>query len=725
MKESTDKSTTTLKGQIERITYSDGSFVIAKVKVPLHKDLVTVVGNIPSPAPGSVLSMRGEWAKHPKFGVQFKVTDCTCAVPASIYGITKYLQSGLIKGIGPSMAQRIVEKFGERTLDVIEHSAEELLTIEGIGAHRVKMIQDAWSEQREIRDVMMFLQSYDVSTAHATKIFQKYGSESIAMVKENPYRLSTDITGIGFLTADHIAQKLGVDVNSQMRAEAGILHILKEFNNEGHVYCPHDELIKKSNDVLHISEHILLAALQSLVLGNRIVIERLDAELGVYLVGFYISETKVAAKLMSLRHSQSRLEPIPADSALEWVQKKISVVLAEKQKEAIKAAISEKLLVITGSPGTGKTTITKAILEVLSKSTSKIILTAPTGRAAKRISETTGREAKTIHRLLEYMSGAFQRNENNPLDCDVVILDEASMVDIWLMYHLLCAIPDYATLIIVGDINQLPSVGPGSVLKDIINSGKITVVQLNEIFRQAQKSMIIMNAHKIINGDCPNLENHPGTDFFFINKDDPDEAQDTIVRLIKDRIPRKFGFRPISDVQVLTPMHRGAIGTDNLNMVLQQALNPDGIELVRGNRRFRVGDKVMQVKNNYDKDVFNGDIGIVERVDSVNQTAVVRMDERNVRYESGELDELVLSYAVSIHKSQGSEYPVVVIPLFRLHYIMLQRNLVYTGITRGKKLVVVVGTPSALSAAINNNQTMKRNTWLSNRLVAAAALAKE
>ncbi|MDR1907575.1 MAG: ATP-dependent RecD-like DNA helicase [Holosporales bacterium] len=705
-----------LRGQIERITYSEGGFVVAKVKVYNQNNLVTVVGNIPSPSAGSILDMQGEWSSHPKFGPQFKVTECTCSVPASIYGIQKYLQSGLIKGIGPFMAQKIVKEFGERTLDVIEHSAEELLKIEGIGAHRVKMIQQAWQEQKEIRLVILFLQSYDVSTTHATKIYQKYGNESIALVKENPYRLATDITGIGFLTADSIAKRLGIDEKSPMRAEAGILYVLKEISNDGHVFCSQCELIKKSGEILHIDDDILERAVQSLALSNKVVIERLDDVPCVFLLGYYVAETKVATKLTTLRDSQSRIKPIEAESALEWVQQKISITLADKQREAVKAAITEKLLVITGSPGTGKTTIIKAILEILSKNTPKIILTAPTGRAAKRMSETTGREAKTIHRLLEYVNGAFQRNENHPIDCDLLILDEASMVDILLMYHLLRAIPDYATIIIVGDINQLPSVGPGSVLKDIINSKNVTVVQLNEIFRQAQKSMIIVNAHKIINGDYPTIANKAGGDFYFIHEEDTDKAQSIIVQLIKDRIPRYFGYKPLADVQVLTPMHRGVIGTDSLNDALQNALNPRGAELLRGNKRFRLGDKVMQIRNNYDKDVFNGDIGFIERIDTENQMAIVRIDDRIVRYEHNELDELTLSYAVSIHKSQGSEYPVVVIPIFRLHYMMLQRNLVYTGITRGKKLVILVGSPNALSIAINNNKTMERNTWLSKRL---------
>ncbi|MDR0631128.1 MAG: ATP-dependent RecD-like DNA helicase [Holosporales bacterium] len=706
-----------IEGILEKIVYLGRNFVVAKVKVPATKNIVTVVGEIPSPAVGCVLQLEGEWTSHQKFGEQFKIAKCTCSVPISADGIERYLRSGLVKGIGPSMAKRIVRRFGERTFDVIEHSIGDLSAIDGIGSSRIKMIATAWQEQKEIRNIILFLQSYDISSTFAARIYAQYGDGAIALIKDNPYRLATDIVGIGFITADNIAQRIGIDPQSTMRAEAGVLFVLKEFSKDGHVYCKKDELIQKSQAMLQIDESVLTQALQTLALTGQVVFALLDGASCVFLRGYHNAEVKVAERLLALKRSPSRIKQIAADSAIEWVQQKISITLADRQREAVHAAVTEKLLVITGSPGTGKTTIIRAILEILSKVTPKIVLTAPTGRAAKRMSETTGRNAKTIHRLLECVNGTFQRNENSPIDCDLMILDETSMVDILLMHHLLKAVPDYATLILVGDINQLPSVGPGSVLKDIISSKRVKVVQLNEIFRQAQKSMIIMNAHQIINGTMPNLEACEDTDFYFINEEDPSKLVEKTILLVKDRIPRKFGYNPVQDIQVLTPVHRSLLGTDNLNEALQNALNPNsGAELLRGNRRFRAGDKVMQIRNNYDKDVFNGDSGIVARIDVENQVMIVRMDERFVRYERAELDDLVLSYAISIHKSQGSEYPVVVMPVLMMHYVMLQRNLIYTGITRGKKLVVVAGSPRALQTAVDNNKTMARNTWLWKRL---------
>jgi exodeoxyribonuclease V alpha subunit len=709
-------STTILNGQIERITFQDNGFVVAKVNVSGHKYPISVVGNILNPTPGSILNMHGEWVVHKKFGKQFKITESTCSIPASAYGIEKYLGSGLIKGIGPSMARRIVKMFGDNTLNVIEQSITDLLKIEGIGSHRVEIIKNAWQEQKEIRNVMIFLQSCDISTTYATKIYKKYGNDSIAIVKENPYRLATDIFGIGFLTADSIASKLGVDKQSPLRAEAGILFVLQELTNEGHVYCPQNELIQKSKKVLNIDEDIVQQAIKSLALTGKIIIELFKNIPCIFLYGYHIAEVKVSEKLLAIASTPRQIKSVNITTAIEWVQKKLSIVLADKQKDAIKSAITEKLLVITGSPGTGKTTIIKGILDILSKVTSKIILTAPTGRAAKRMSETSGREAKTIHRLLEYANGAFQRNDKNPIDCDFIILDETSMVDLLLMYNLLKTIPNYATFIMVGDINQLPSVGAGNVLKDIIDSCKITVVQLNEIFRQAQQSMIVVNAHRIINGILPNIKNEYATDFYFIKEIDPEKIKDQVVSLVKERIPRKFGFNALNDIQVLTPMHRGVIGTANLNDSIQNSLNPNGFEIIKGDRKYRVGDKVMQIRNNYDKDVFNGDIGFITNIDTNEQVVLVKIDERLIRYEYLELDELILAYVVSIHKSQGSEYPVVIMPLSMSHYIMLQRNLIYTGITRGKKLVVLVGEMQALSAAVNNNKTMERNTLLDVRL---------
>lgn len=745
--EQTAKKLVSITGQVERITYANDEtgYTIVKVRICGYHDLVTVVGNIVSPTPGAILNMSGEWSSHPKFGDQFKVVFYSCSVPASVYGIEKYLGSGLIKGIGPVMAQRIVKMFGEKTLDIIEESVEKLLQITGIGKQRIEMISKAWIEQKEIRSVMLFLQSHGVSSAYATKIYKRYGNKSIDVVTENPYRLAHDIFGIGFITADKIAQKLGFDENSPLRAEAGILYVLHELADEGHVYYPLNlpcrlstsetdfacptidssrySLLSKAAEMLKVEQDVLNVAIQSLNTEKKIVIEELRDDLevvqGIFLTGYHIAEIQTAKRLTCIRDAEKIINNIDTKKELDWVQAELSITLAERQIEAIKAAITNKLLVITGGPGTGKTTITKSILQIFSKQTSKILLAAPTGRAAKRMTEATGLQSKTIHRLLEFnfAKGGFQKNEENPLICDLIILDEASMIDILLMHHLLKAIPKHATLIIVGDINQLPSVGPGSVLKDIIRSKACTVVELNEIFRQAQKSSIIVNAHKIINGKYPIIDNLENTDLYFIKEDEQEHVLDKIIRVVKDRIPSKFKYNAINDIQVLTPMNRGIVGTTKLNEALQDALNPSGFELIRGRQRYRVGDKVMQIRNNYDKDVFNGDTGHIKVIDPENQTVVVSVDSRDIKYEYSELDELILAYAISIHKSQGSEYPVVVIPLVVQHYVMLARNLIYTGITRGKKLVVLIGSKRAMFLAVKNNKIMNRNTWLRKRFL--------
>lgn len=745
--EQTTKKLVSITGQVERITYANNEtgYAIVKVRICGYYELVTVVGNIVSPAPGAILNMSGEWSSHPKFGDQFKVVFYSCSAPASIDGIEKYLGSGLIKGIGPVMAQRIVKIFGEKTLDIIEESVEKLRQVAGIGKQRIGMISKAWIKQKEIRSVMLFLQSHDISSAYATKIYKRYGNKSIDVVTENPYCLAHDIFGIGFITADKIAQKLGFDKNFPLRAEAGILYVLHELADEGHVYCPLDlpykpsifetdltcstvdsdqySLLSKAAEILKIEQDVLNIAIQSLNAKKKIVIEELRDDLevvkGIFLTGYHIAEMQTAKRLMCIRDVEKNINNIDAEKELDWVQAKLSITLAKRQIEAIRAAITNKLLVITGGPGTGKTTIIKSILQIFSKQTSKILLAAPTGRAAKRMTEATGLQSKTIHRLLEFnfAKGGFQKNEENLLICDLIILDEASMIDILLIHHLLKSIPKHATLIIVGDINQLPSVGPGSVLKDIIRSKACTVVELNEIFRQAQKSSIVVNAHKIINGQYPVINNIENTDLYFIKEDKQENVLDKIIRVVKDRIPSKFKYDSVSDIQVLTPMNRGIIGTTKLNEALQDALNPHGFELIRGRQRYRVGDKVMQIRNNYDKDVFNGDTGYIKIIDVENQTVVVSIDNLDIKYEYSELDELILAYAISIHKSQGSEYPVVVIPLVAQHYVMLARNLLYTGITRGKNLVVLIGSKRAMFLAVSNNKIMNRNSWLSKRLL--------
>lgn len=719
-----------LQGQIERITYinEENGFTIAKLKVYGQRDLVTIVGSLMAPSPGEILKMEGEWTNHPKFGEQFKIVHYKSTVPASVYGIEKYLGSGLIKGIGPVMAKRIVKMFGKDTLDVIETDTEKLAEVEGIGKKRIGMIKTAWGTQKEIRQVMVFLQTHSVSSGYATKIFKQYGQASIQVVKENPYRLATDIFGIGFVTADQIAEKLGFDKNSELRAEAGILYVLHQLADEGHVYYPYEPLVEKCQEILQVDRDVIVKAFGTIALDQRIVIEDLNESIdefkennkAVYLAKFHVCETSIAARLKTLTNVSKSIREVDSEKAIEWVQAQLSITLAEKQVEAIKCAVENKVLVITGGPGTGKTTIINAILKIFSKLKVRLLLAAPTGRAAKRMSEATGHEARTIHRMLEYniQKAGFQKNDEYPLNCDLLIIDEASMIDTILMHHLLKAIPPRATLILVGDVNQLPSVGAGNVLKDIIASGVVPVVELNEIFRQAAESLIIVNAHKINNGEFPYLKpsERKLEDFYFIEQEEPDEVLKIILELITKRIPNRFGVDPVEDIQILTPMHRGTVGAGNLNTELQKALNPGEGGVLRGNRNFRVNDKVMQIKNNYDKEVFNGDIGRIKRIDLENQEVVICFDGRDIDYDYPDLDEIVLAYAVSVHKSQGSEYPAVVIPILTQHYILLQRNLLYTAVTRGRRLVVLVGTKKALAIAVKNDKTEKRYTYLRYRL---------
>ncbi len=722
-----------LTGQIEKITYTnpENGFTIARVKVTGKWDLVTVVGKLMAPTPGEVLKMEGEWAHHPKYGVQFKVVHCRSEVPASVHGIRKYLGSGLIKGLGPVMADRIVEKFGQDTLDIIENELERLFEVEGIGQKRLAMIKTAWQEQREIRDVMIFLQTHGVSSGYATKIFKHYGTRAIAVVKENPYRLASDIFGIGFITADRIAEKIGVVKNSQIRVEAGILYVLQELSDDGHVYYPYEHLVEKSRRILTVEREPVVTAIATLAVNRQIIIEDLTQNLddfkenhkAVYLAKFHACETLIADRLISLMRAPKAVREVKIERAVEWVQQQLTITLAKNQIKALKCALDEKVLVITGGPGTGKTTIINALLKILSRIGVKIMLAAPTGRAAKRLSETTGYDARTIHRTLEYSisKGGFQRDMHNPLECQLLVVDEASMIDTVLMHYLLKAIPVDATLVFVGDVNQLPSVGPGTVLKDMIASQTMPVVELNEIFRQAKESQIVINAHKINNGILPefavaNSETLRDTDFYFIEQEDPEKVLEIILELTIKRIPRRFGFDPLEDIQVLTPMHRGDVGAGNLNHRLQEAVNPKGTTIQRGERNFRLHDKVMQVRNNYDKEVFNGDIGKITRIYPDNQQIVISFDGRDLAYDFSELDEIVLAYAISVHKSQGSEYPAVIIPILTQHYILLQRNLIYTAVTRGRKLVVMVGTRKALAIGVRNNKTQHRFTRLENKL---------
>ena len=717
-----------LQGQIERVTYTneENGYTIASVRVSGQRDLVNVVGKLLAPIPGEVLKMRGEWVIHPTYGKQFKVARYQSIVPASLYGIEKYLGSGLIKGIGPVMARRIITVFGTETLAVIDEDTARLATVRGIGEKRIGMIKKAWEEHKEFREVLMFLHAHGVSSSYALKIFKQYGNRSIELVKENPYRLAMDIFGIGFVTADRIAENLGFARDSQVRAEAGILHVLHERSEEGHVYYPRELLVERCGETLGVGRDVIIAALSTIAAQKKIVIEDLGEGAGrkaVYLAKYHLCENEVSTRIRALVDAPKSIRRIDSSKAVDWVQGKLSITLAEKQAEAVKTAIESKVMVITGGPGTGKTTIINAILTIVSTLKRTTLLAAPTGRAAKNMSEATGDAAKTIHRMLEYSirKGGFQRNEENPMECDLLIVDEASMIDIVLMHHLMKAVPVQATLILVGDVNQLPSVGAGNVLRDIIASGTVPVVELNEIFRQAKESLIIVNAHRINSGTIPPLKSSREKleDFYFIEQEDPEKVLETILDLVKRRISRRFRIDPVDDIQVLTPMHKGTVGASNLNSELQRALNPSGKELIRGSRVFRVRDKVMQVLNNYDKDVFNGDIGRITGIDQENQEVIITFDGRDVVYEYPDLDEIILAYAVSVHKAQGSEYPAVIIPLLTQHYALLQRNLVYTALTRGRTLAVIVGSRKALAIAVRNNKTQHRYTSLKQRLAAA------
>lgn len=704
-----------LRCVVEHITYQnhENGWSVMKVKVKGYDNLVTLTGSLLDVPVGSVLLVDGDWRVDPKYGQQFVAQSWTEVMPATLYGIEKYLGSGLVKGIGPVYAKAIVSRFGLETIDIIENDIERLLEVPRLGKKRMEKIRESWEKQKDIKEVMVFLQGHGVSTAFAAKIYRKYEKESIAKVKENPYQLADDIWGIGFKTADSIASKMGYEKNDPRRCRSGILYTLNELAEEGHVYAEPEQLVDAAVKLLEADESPVRQALASMIEANDIVS---DNEV-IYLPPFYHAENGSAKRLQSLLSDTSLFNAdIAAEPEAKYGDKPGDIVYDEVQLAAIQKALDSKVMVLTGGPGTGKTTTTQGIIEAFKARHMSILFAAPTGRAAKRMTEATGMEAKTIHRLLEYnpMDG-YKRNDENPLDGDALIVDECSMIDILLFYNLMKAIPLKMRLILVGDIDQLPSVGAGNVLRDIIDSQQIPVVRLTRIFRQAQSSRIVMNAHAINAGQFPNIKNGLDTDFFFISQEDADEIVKLIIGLVRDRLPKTYGY-PSKEVQVLTPMQRGTVGAGNLNIELQNALNPTGPSLARGGYTFRQGDKVMQIRNNYDKNVFNGDIGYITAVDTNERTLTVTFDRRLVEYDITELDEIVLAYAVTIHKSQGSEFPVVVMPVTMKHFVMLQRNLIYTGITRAKKICVLVGTTKALAYAIKQNTVSKRNTKLKERL---------
>ncbi|MBI4509763.1 MAG: ATP-dependent RecD-like DNA helicase [Deltaproteobacteria bacterium] len=726
---------TPLEGSIERVVYEDpeSRFAVARLRVVKKPEAVTIVGHLLGMQAGSQVRLLGRWTVDKKYGEQFRVETCQQVVPATVAGIEKYLGSGLIPGIGPELAKRIVSFFGTATLEVIENQPDRLTEVEGIGRVRASRIQKGLTEHKELQEVMVFLQGHGVSPSQAVRIYKQYGKAAISLVRENPYRLALDVWGIGFKTADAIARKLGIDKASPARAEAGILHQLGELAEEGHVHVPEHELVAQVERELDIDPAMARGAVERLAPTGRVVREVLG-ERGecLSLRALWDAEVRAAASLARLIENPAPPVAISVDKAIAWFEKEQQVELAAQQKEAIRATIQEKVVVITGGPGVGKTTIVNAILCILAKKGCRVALAAPTGRAAKRLAEATSRTAMTLHRLLEFnpRGGRFERNEASPLDVDMVVVDEASMVDVLLAASLLAAIPSHAKVVLVGDVDQLPSVGPGRVLADVIASRAVTVVQLTEVFRQAAQSAIVTNAHRIHRGELPNVATgETASDFYFIERDEPKDVLNVLLALLAERIPKRFGLDPARDVQVLTPMHRGDVGSQNLNRALQARLNPPrpGVaELTRGQRVFRVGDKVMQVRNDYDKEVFNGDIGLVTDVvkDDEGEQVVVELDGRQVPYAVDELDCLVHAYAVTVHKSQGSEYPAVVIPVVTQHFLLLQRNLLYTAVTRGKKLVVLVGSRKALGIAVRTDDTRLRWTWLAARLREACSPQK-
>ena len=710
---------TLLRCVVERITYQnpENGYSVLKVKVKGYNDLVTLVGNLLEVPVGSVLLCRGEWKVDKRYGSQFVAATWEETMPATVYGIEKYLGSGLVKGIGPRFARAIVQRFGTETIDIIETEIERLYEVPNIGRKRVAKIRESWEKQKDIKNVMLFLQGYGVSTAYAAKIYREYGKESIDKVRENPYRLADDIWGIGFKTADGIAAKMGYEKEDPRRCRSGILYTLGQLSDEGHVYAGEEQLVKTAGQLLEAGETAIRDTLAGMLQAEDLILDK-DA---IYLPPFYHAECGTSRRLRDLAESTGRslfdglFDPssLTAETGIEY---------DEVQLAAIRQAVTSKVMVLTGGPGTGKTTTTQGIIAALKKAGLRVLLAAPTGRAAKRMSEATGMEAKTIHRLLEYNpQDGYKRNDENPLEGDALIVDECSMIDILLMNNLLKAVPVGMRLVFVGDIDQLPSVGAGNVLRDVIDSQRIPVVRLVRIFRQAQKSRIVMNAHTINQGRFPDTSNGRDTDFFFMREDDPERAAETIVRLVKERLPRAYRESP-DRIQVLTPMQRGVVGAANLNLLLQQALNPSGPSLSRGGYTYRQGDRVMQQRNNYDKDVFNGDLGYIREVDTEERTLKVDFDGKWVEYDVTELDELTLAYATTIHKAQGSEYPIVVMPVLMTHFVMLQRNLIYTGITRAKKICVLLGAAKALAYAVRNVSVLKRNTRLKERLNPSAAL---
>jgi exodeoxyribonuclease V alpha subunit len=712
----------TLTGTIERVTFHnpDSGFAVLRVHAGGRRGLVTVVGRLATAVAGEYVEGTGSWVNDREHGLQFQAEQLRALPPHTVEGIAKYLGSGLVKGIGPHYARKIVEVFGDRTLAVIDENPAFLKEIKGIGARRIQRIRESWQQQKAVRGIMLFLQEHGVGTARAVRIYKTYGERAVEMVRANPYRLATDIWGVGFQTADQLASKLGIDRASPLRAAAALRFVLQELSNEGHVGYPEAGVLERTAELTQIDAAIVAAAATEAQASGELVREPKGDEPWLYLKPLFLAELGVARALLGLREGRAPLAAVESETALAWVEKKMGLELAATQRDALRQATRQKVLVVTGGPGVGKTTLVRGILEIFAAKNLRCALAAPTGRAAKRLAESSSREARTLHRLLEFdpSLGGFKRGRELPLELDLLVVDEVSMVDVVLMNALLRAVPPRACVVLVGDVDQLPSVGPGTVLADIIASGVVPVVRLTEIFRQAGQSWIVRAAHQVNQGELPESAPPNGGDFYFIEAETPLKILELLRTLVHERIPARFGLDPFRDVQVLTPMNLSELGTRNLNVRLQEVFNPpqEGPEVQCQGWTFRVGDKVLQTHNDYDKEVFNGDIGRVSSIDEHEREMTVEFDGRPVIYDFGELDELALAYALSVHKSQGSEYPAVVIPLHTQHFVMLQRNLLYTGITRGKRLVVLVGSRKALSLAVQRHDTARRYSALARRL---------
>ncbi|MBB5696445.1 SF1B family DNA helicase RecD2 [Muricoccus pecuniae] len=705
--------TEALAGLVERVTYhnAESGFCVLRVKVRGHKDLVTVVGHAATIAAGEWVQLSGTWVNDRAHGLQFRAGFLKASPPTTLEGIERYLGSGMIRGIGPVYARKLVRAFGEAVFDLIEAEPGRLREVTGIGPKRASRIVAGWAEQKVIREIMLFLHAHGVGTSRAVRIYKTYGAGAVQVITENPYRLARDIRGIGFRTADLVARKLGIEPTAMIRVRAGISFALAEATGEGHCGLPVGELTAQTAALIEVPPALIETALELELAEGEVVADTLEGERCVFLAGLYRAEGAIAERLRALSQGQPPWPGIDAERAIPWVEGRTGLSLAPSQREALSLALRSKVLVITGGPGVGKTTLVNSVLKVLRAKGVEVALCAPTGRAAKRLSDSTGLEARTVHRLLETdpKTGGFKRTEERPLECQLLVVDETSMVDVPLMRALLRALPDEAALLLVGDVDQLPSVGPGQVLADIIGSGALPVVRLTEVFRQAAQSRVIVNAHRINAGQMPELRQAEGSDFYFVEASDPEEGVRKLMTVVRERIPARFGLDPVRDVQVLCPMNRGGLGARSLNIELQAALNPPGeLRVERFGWTFCPGDKVMQVANDYDREVYNGDLGVISAIDMEEGELTVRFEGREVAYGFGELDELVLAYATTIHKAQGSEYPAVVIPLTTQHYAMLARNLLYTGVTRGKRLVVLVGQPRALAIAVKNRNTRRR-----------------